>query len=55
MDDELKRNYRARIDSESYAGPFTEEELNRQSEIEKLLEDDMAELIMEQSKKRKTN
>lgn len=52
MDDELKRIYRARIDSESYAGPFTEE-LNRQSEIEKLLEDDMAELIMEQSNKEK--
>lgn len=53
MDDELEKNYRARIDSESYAGPFTEEELNRQSEIEKLLEDDMAELIMEQSNKEK--
>ena len=28
MDDELEKNYRERIDSESYAGPFTEEEKN---------------------------
>ena len=26
MDDELEKNYRARIDSESYRGPYTEEE-----------------------------
>lgn len=28
MDDELEKNYRARIDSESYRGPYTEEEKN---------------------------
>lgn len=38
MDDELEKNYRERIDSESYAGPFTEEELMRQAKFDSLIQ-----------------
>lgn len=39
MDDELEKNYRERIDSESYAGPFTEEEKKLQNEREKIYQE----------------
>lgn len=38
MDNELEKNYRERINSESYAGPFTAEELRRQAEFESLIQ-----------------
>ena len=38
MDDKMEKNYRERIDSESYAGPFTEEELRRQAEFDSLIQ-----------------
>ena len=39
MDDELEKNYRARIDSESYRGPYTEEEKKLQNEREKIYQE----------------
>lgn len=38
MDKELEKNYRERINSESYAGPFTAEELKRQAEFQNLIQ-----------------
>ena len=38
LDEELEKNYRDRINSESYAGPFTAEELRRQAEFQHLIQ-----------------
>ncbi|EOT44955.1 hypothetical protein [Enterococcus columbae] len=39
MDEELEKNYRERIDSESYRGPYTEEEKKLQNEREKIYQE----------------